>query len=274
MDKIIRKIDRKAEKEYICDKFIVMLAQNLKYLRSLANLSQAELAEKLGIPRTTLSAYERSFVEPNIDLLIKLGKFFKVQIDDLIAGNIESKNGVNDALHPLKVLAITVDQNNRNNIELVQSKAEAGYLDSFTDPEFIKDLPKISFPNIPQGTYRGFEIRGDSMLPMEPGSIVISSYVEKLNDIKDDKTYVVISKAEGVVYKRVKNLANEKVLLLRSDNEAYSPYKLPYEEIAELWQYYAHLSFSDAKQTFNTMLEEKIHDMHKKLDKMYAKVLG
>lgn len=246
-----------------------MLSQNLKYLRAITNLSQAELAEKLGIPRTTLSAYERSFVEPNIPLLIKLSKFFKVQVDDLVAHNIEEKQNESSFGTPLKVLAISVDSENRNNIEFVNTKAEAGYLDSFADPEFIKDLPKISFPNIPQGTYRGFEIRGDSMLPMESGSIVISSYVEKLSDIKNDKTYVVISKSEGVVYKRVKNNPTENTLILSSDNETYSPYKLSYDEVAEVWQYYAHLSFSDAKQTFNTMLDDRISDIQRKVGKMY-----
>lgn len=245
-----------------------MIAQNLKHLRGIHNLSQADLAEKLGIPRTTLSAYERDFVEPNIDLLLKLGKLFKVKVDDLIGFNME--NMITDKTDAsFRVLAITVDSQNNNNIELVSTKAEAGYLDSYSNPEYIKDLPKISFPNIPQGTYRGFEIRGDSMLPMQSGSIVISAFVEKLKEIKDNRTYVVISKMDGVVYKRVKNLPNEKALLMTSDNDLYHPYKLPYNEVAEVWQYYAHLSFSDSIPSLNNVIEEKINDIHKKVNKIY-----
>ena len=48
-------------------------------------------------------------------------------------------------------------------------------------------------PNLPTGTYRAFEISGDSMLPMPSGSLVISKYVETLKDVKDDKTYVIIT---------------------------------------------------------------------------------
>lgn len=250
-----------------------MLAQNLKYLRAITNLSQAELAEKIGIPRTTLSAYERSFVEPNIDLLIKFGSFFNVKVDDLITNDIEEVQKKENTNSALKILAISVNSENKSNIELVNTKAEAGYLDSFNDPEYLKDLPKISFPNVPQGTYRGFEIRGDSMLPLEPGSIVISSYIEKLSDIKDNKTYIVISKSEGVVYKRVKNLNSENALLLSSDNDLYSPYKLGYDEISEIWQYYAHLSFSDVHETFNYMMDEKLNDIHKKVGKLYSQLI-
>jgi transcriptional regulator with XRE-family HTH domain len=243
-----------------------MLAQNLKFLRAKYNLSQSDLAEKMGIPRTTLSAYERSFVEPNIQLLRKLGEFFSVQIDDLVSLSIEEKQNLQKSTTPLKVLAITVDSENKNNIELVNTKAEAGYLDGYGDPEFIRDLPKISIPNIPQGTYRGFEVRGESMLPLESGSIIISSYVENLTEIKNEKTYVIISKSDGVVYKRVKNLPEENALLLISDNDYYKPYKIAYEEISEIWQYFAHISFSDKIPILS--LNEKLTSIDNKLDQV------
>jgi DNA-binding XRE family transcriptional regulator len=249
-----------------------MINLNLKFLRSMKNISQAELAEQLSIPRTTLSAYERGFVEPNIELMIKMAKFFKVSIDDLIAYNLEHHNPDYQSKDGLKVLAISVDSENNSNIELVETRASAGYLDSCSDPEYIKDLPKIHFPNIPQGTYRGFQINGDSMLPLESGTVIISSYLEKLTDIKDDKTYIIVSKSEGVVYKRVKNLQKEKKILLISDNSLYMPYKIDYSEVAEVWQHYAHLSFSDMKLAVNSAMDEKITDMHNKINYMYEKL--
>jgi transcriptional regulator with XRE-family HTH domain len=251
-----------------------MIAGNLKFLRNLNNISQAELAEQLSIPRTTLSAYERGFVEPNIDLMTRMSKYFKVSIDDLIAYNIEHKKEAHPAKEGLRVLAISVDSLNNSNIELVDKKAEAGYLDSMADPQFIKELPKIHFPNIPQGTYRGFEIRGDSMLPVVPGSVVISSYVENIKDIRDGKTYVLISKSEGVVYKRLKKNQDKKELTCISDNTTYAPYQLPYSEVAEVWQYYAHLTFEDPKQTFDALMDDRLTDVHMKVSAIHDKVLN
>src|SRR5690606_23741103 len=126
------------------------------------------------------------------------------------------------------------------------------------DPEYIKELPKIQFPQLPSGTYRAFEIQGNSMLPLESGSIVICSYVENLNQLKKNKTYVIISKNEGVVYKRVLPDYSRKKLVLTSDNDEYLPYDISLEEIDEIWQYHAHIGFSDVKQTFHHILEEKI----------------
>ncbi len=251
-----------------------MLGSNLKFLRKHHSLSQQDLADKLSLPRTTLGDYERSHTEPNINMMQKIAKTFDISLDQLLKTKLNKSNINIGRSNDFKVLAITVDSNNHSNIELVETKAAAGYLDGCTDPEFIKDLPKIVFPNVPSGTYRGFEIKGDSMLPLEAGSIVICSFIERLAEIKSNKTYVVVSKENGVVYKRLNNLSAEKSILLSSDNETYRPYKLPYNEIEEVWQYYAHLSFSDTYSTFNTILDEKLSEINRKVTEIHSKVLN
>ncbi len=250
------------------------LASNLRYLRKKMDLSQDDLATEFQVARTTMGDYERGKTEPNLEMLVKISKKFDVSIHDMITEDLSLEKLEIAKTDNLRVLAISVDNNDNENIELVNTKAEAGYLDSFNDPEYIKDLPKISFPNIPQGTFRGFEIHGDSMKPMESGSIVICSYVENLNQIKDDRTYVLITKESGLVYKRLKNKSANKKLILVSDNEAYLPYEIKYSDVSEVWQYYAHLSFSDTKTTFNYILEEKLSDIQNKLNELHHSVLN
>lgn len=252
-----------------------MLGQNIRYLRNKKQISQQELADSLSVPRSSVSDYERGHTEPDIERLIKLSEIFQVSLDDLIKTNVSHQELEIIKNTDFRVLAISVDaRRNTSNIELVQTKAAAGYLESFADPEYIRELPKISFPNMPQGTYRGFEIAGDSMLPVEPGTIVICSYIEKLEDLKKDKTYVIIGKTQGVVYKRVRpDFAHEQLMLI-SDNDSYLPYAIPFDEIAEIWQYYAHLSFSDVKFSFEHMLEEKLQDLQRKMNEIHQKVIG
>jgi transcriptional regulator with XRE-family HTH domain len=251
-----------------------MIAQNLNYLRQKANISQQELAEKLSMPRSSISDYERGKTQISIEMTLKIAEIFKVNIEALVREDLSLQDLEVAKSEDLRVLAITIDSNNRNNIELVERKAEAGYLESFGDPQFIKNLPKISFPNIPLGTYRAFEIQGDSMLPMESGTIVIAAYVEHLTEIKKDKTYIIISKSGGLVYKRVWPDAKNKKLTLISDNDSYLPYELHFKDIAEIWQYYAHLSFNDSKHTFQSMVEEKISNMQGKINEMYKVVVN
>jgi DNA-binding XRE family transcriptional regulator len=250
------------------------LASNLRYLRKKDKFSQGELADEFSVARTTMGDYERGKTEPNLEMLVKISKKFDVSIHDLIINDLSFNELEVARNNGLRVLAISVDKDNNENIELVDTKAEAGYLDSFNDPEYIKELPKISFPNIPQGTFRGFEIHGDSMIPMESGSIVICSYIENIGQIKDDRTYVIVSNESGLVYKRIKKVTKDQKLVLISDNDAYLPYEINYSEVSEIWQYYAHLSFSDAKSTFNYLLEEKLSDIQKKVNDMHRNIIN
>jgi phage repressor protein C with HTH and peptisase S24 domain len=144
----------------------------------------------------------------------------------------------------MRVLTITVDKEDNENIELVPDKAAAGYSRGFADAEFLKDLPKYQLPFLSKGrTYRAFEITGDSMLPLMPNSIVIGEYVENWNDIRDGQVSVVVSKNEGIVLKKVYNKITERgTFLLKSSNIAYSPYEIFADEILEVWKFAAYIS--------------------------------
>lgn len=248
-----------------------MIGSNLKYLRKKHNLSQQAFAVILDIPRTTLGDYEREKTEPNIPMLLKMSAYFDVTVDNLVSEDLALEKYQIANSPQLKVLAISLDNNNESNIELVDSKAEAGYLDDYQNPEYIKELPKFVLPNIPNGTYRAFEIQGDSMLPIISGSVIVASYVEKISDIKNGKTYIIISKREGLVYKRVIVNAKNKALILKSDNELYLPYELEWAEVDEIWQYYAHLSFDDSEKSFES-IELKINNIHSKVNAIHDKL--
>lgn len=249
-----------------------MFGDNLKYLREIKKISQQQAADDLGLPRTTLGDYERNHTEPNITMLCRIAGYFNVGLDDLLKHKMHQLQGKSTD-RDFKVLAITVDPSNRQNIELVDVKAEAGYIESFQDPQFIKQLPRMHIPRMAQGSYRAFEIHGDSMLPMESGSIIIGSYIEKISDIKNDQTYVLIHKSEGIVFKRVRVLKEKKELQLISDNSYYEPYTIPFQQVGELWQYKAHIGFNDLKSSMDRLVDDRISDIHKKVNQIYKKVV-
>lgn len=58
---------------------------NLKEIREKANLTQAELAEKSGVGRVTISRLETGKLkETTFGTLMKLAKVLQVSVDDLI----------------------------------------------------------------------------------------------------------------------------------------------------------------------------------------------
>ncbi|MGN6179963.1 MAG: XRE family transcriptional regulator [Mucilaginibacter sp.] len=213
-----------------------IISSNIKFLRKKRGLTQQQFADQIGIKRSLVGAYEEERAEPKYELLKVIAAFFDISIDDFI------KEEINDKWQPkpkgnLRILSISVDKDGDENIEMVPVKASAGYLNGYADPEYVAALPKFYLPMFKQGTYRAFEIKGDSMLPLVSGTVIIGEYVENWADIKAGETYVIVSKSEGVVYKRIGNRFKEnKKLKLISDNPVYEPYEINGEDVLEIWK--------------------------------------
>lgn len=64
-------------------------ANKLVELRKKSNLSQEELANRLGISRQAVSKWERAEAAPDTDNLIKLARLYKISLDDLLLSDID-----------------------------------------------------------------------------------------------------------------------------------------------------------------------------------------
>jgi hypothetical protein len=84
------------------------------------------------------------------------------------------------------------------------------------------------------------------MPPHEPGSIIVGKYVERLGDVMDGRTYILITKSEGMVYKRL-NKNKKNLLVVESDNRFYPPYEVRVSDILEIWEYECNIGRSDRK---------------------------
>src|SRR3990170_2455296 len=175
-----------------------LAGKNLKYLRKLRGWSQEEFANKLGIKRSLLGAYEEERAEPRIDVLEVVCDIFKLTLDEILRKDLsDNKSNYMAKRRAMKLAA------GRPDIPFVPVKAAAGYLAGYADPEFVDELNTFTLPMLSGGSYRAFEIIGDSMLPTPSGSVIVGEKIENLEEVKSSNTYIVISRNEGIVYKRV-----------------------------------------------------------------------
>ena len=63
------------------------LGQNIYSLRTQREMSQLELAEKLGVSRQSISKWETDASTPELEKLIKLSELFGVSLDKLVSGD-------------------------------------------------------------------------------------------------------------------------------------------------------------------------------------------
>ncbi len=232
-----------------------VIGTNLKHLRKLRNLTQQELADALEIRRSSIGAYEECRATPKYDTLKRISVFFQISTDHLMKEDLSqfskeelsspTAKSIDIAGKSLRVLHTTSDSEGKANIEFVPVRASAGYLNGYADPEYIEELPKFQIPTLRGSDFRAFEIKGDSMLPLRSGTIIIGEHVRDWHSIKDGETYIIISKTEGVVYKRAYHLqpgTENHRLHLKSDNPSYPPFDISMLDVQEVWKAKMYLS--------------------------------
>lgn len=223
------------------------ISSNIRHLRQLKGWSQEQLADRLDITRARIGSYEEERCDPPIDILIRLSKLYHIAIDALIKADLSKfdlssmiRVGENRLLFP-----IMVDQHNNDRVEVITAKASAGYLNGYADPEYFESLPSMNLPFRIIGKHRAFPIKGDSMPPLKEGCFVIGKFMESTREIKDGNTYVLLTRDDGIVYKRVFRKGN--FFELHSDNKQYDPYKIKISDILEMWEFVCTLNISDKK---------------------------
>lgn len=219
--------------------------KNMKYLRKLRGWTQEEFAQKLRIKRSLLGAYEEERAEPRTEVLEVVADMFKLTLDELMRKDLSETKGSYIAKRRAQKLV-----SGRTDIPFVPVKAAAGYLTGYADPEFIDELNTFTLPMLSGGDYRAFEIIGDSMMPTPSGSVIVGEKVNNLEEVKNNNTYIVVSKTDGIVYKRMlKNNRQKNKYTLVSDNPTYQPYTINAEDILEVWQ--AQMILSKANTQLN-----------------------
>ncbi len=232
----------------IANKIMSIVSNNIKYLRKKLHLTQEQLALKIGIKRSLVGAYEEGRADPRLNNLLKMSELFNVSVDSLISRDIARLDARDDqggeSETTTRILAVTVDPAGNENIELIPQRASAGYLNGYADPEYLEELPKFRLPFLPgNSSYRAFEISGDSMPPLENGTIIIGKYIESVTELKNDAAYILLTTTEGIVYKRVKtHLLEKDLLVLSSDNKNYPDYQVSGKEVLEIWEAVMYIS--------------------------------
>jgi transcriptional regulator with XRE-family HTH domain len=244
--------------------------KNLKYLRKLRGWTQEEFAARLDIKRSLLGAYEEERAEPRLEVLELVGEIFKVSLDELFRKDLSDNSGSYIAKRRAQKLSALSTE-----IQFVPVKAAAGYLNGFADPEFLDELNTFTLPMLAPGHYRAFEIIGDSMLPTPSGSVIVGEKMEDLENLKSDNTYVIVSKNDGIVYKRiVRNTRQKNKLTLVSDNPVYHPYQVDAKDVMEVWQAQMVITKASQQQRWDmnqlaslvNNLQEQVSTLRKKIN--------
>lgn len=171
--------------------------EQLKVLRKKAAMTQAEIAMRIGVDRSTYAKYENGQSEPNFEMTQKLASLFGVTVDFLIGS--PSPEGTSGVWVPvLGDVAAGVP------IEAVEN---------------IVDYEEIDTALASTGEFFGLRVKGASMAPrILEGDVVI---VRKQDDAETGDIAVVLVNGDSATVKKIKKMP-EGIQLIPT-NPAYDP---------------------------------------------------
>ncbi len=182
-----------------------MFAQVLKSLRLKSKMNQSDLAEILGVERSTISRWESGASTPPVSMVEKLSALFGVSLDMLMGKKTDEE-----------YVRIPV-----------RGRVQAGL-----PAEATEDI--ISYEYIPKdisgSEYFALQIRGDSMSPrMMEGDVII---VRRQQDVNSGDIAVVMVGNEDATVKKIAK--HEDGITLIAYNPSYAPRFITNREIMNL----------------------------------------
>lgn len=240
-------------------------------LRNLLNKTQVEFATDLGVTQSALSQIENGNRKISTDKLVRITEKYGINANWLL-------NGSGTVFHPRKAAAKATKKELQEEtlIPFIDKKAHADYPRNLSDDEYIKSFRMYRVPGYEKGSYRMFEVVGDSMEPtIYEKEILISEHISNWRKAGNGKICVVICE-DSIVVKRVfLYMDGEDVFILKSDNPKYKSYKLTREDIIEIWEVKGKitdqfLSLPAEDQRF-MRLEERIAKMEAEMTRLRDK---
>lgn len=226
----------------------MLTPHKLLEIRKALGINQAELASKIGYSREVVSKVENGKMEPSkwfsaAVLQLRNDYIFHTQEEDVkILGRFSQQA-------PRKASQSYVEyrQQQKNSplellVPLVGIKAQAGYVKSFEQTDFIQSLEQYALPpgvNPTGAIWRYFEIDGDSMEPtLSSGDMVLATMVpaEDWAEIRDFQVYIVHTE-DQLLAKRVYKKSEKDWVLISDNEELYPQVAIKVEAVRQVWMF-------------------------------------
>ncbi|WP_077920999.1 helix-turn-helix transcriptional regulator [Spirosoma sp. 209] len=154
-------------------------------------------------------------------------------VDVLTFNNVyEGPGAASPASAPAQAVAPT--------IAVVMQARYAEYGQRYQQPDFLRQLPAMHLPTLPEGHYRAFEAGDDFAFP---GALLVGQFVRNWFDIADGKLYVLLTSRDGISSRRAYNQVKAKGTLLLTADQADIPNReVALKEVLEVWEIQAFVS--------------------------------
>ena len=252
-------------------KNLSFIGRNIKKIRQVKKISQAEFAHLFHLSRPSIGAYEEGRSEPKIETLIQIAKYFKLSIDVLLTrelsiSEIFSLESIKKKLD--KAHNLGHDPAATTAAPLISQDRFLDYIVHHQNNDFMDRQPKIGIPMTASSYLICFEMVGSEMVfqqqGLHHGDVLISQLIRQTDIQKVLGQVVSLVTASGIFTKRLDSV-NQKHLQLKSDDPSYPLQAVLIENIIQIWQV---IGVFSEKTNAPTYLEDRMLKLEQAIDKL------
>lgn len=218
------------------------VGEQIKKFRERRNMTQDDLAEKLGTTRQSISRYEIGERKANQDILFALSDIFGVAVDDFFPAAKEGITTIYNQLAPPRQEKVydfaerQLEEQNRGNVAHFPKKEKLPTIKNSASAANPTELvygdtvvEEEEFERVPNNADFAVPIIGDSMEPViRNGQFV---FVKEQPDVEDGEIAIVEIDGDGVTCKEVYKDYESQTIILRSINDLYEDRVVSPEQI-------------------------------------------
>ncbi|MFZ2905295.1 MAG: helix-turn-helix transcriptional regulator [Cyclobacteriaceae bacterium] len=220
------------------------MGANIKAIRKLKNLSQEELATKIGVQKQHISGWENNKYQPSKDNLDKLALALGIKPIDVYNYSAEKHTIVSEPSFKYEAAVTDIEE---VKVPLVEYRAYAGYLRGYADQEYMESLPTITVERemVRGGHYVCFTLMGDSMddgtwRALLDRDKVLGKELQRhhwQNKIHlNSYPFIIVHKSEGIVCKDITAHDIEKgIITVHSRNPIYDDYQMNLNDVLQIF---------------------------------------
>ena len=192
------------------------LANNIKYYRKLNKLTQEDLASKLDVAPTAISAWEVGRNKPLMDKIEMMSELFDIRKSDLLGDELLPSNLI--MVDRASVVRVPILGTIKCGQPILAEDNITGYREELSD-------------RLPSGNLFYLKSQGDSMVPTIPeGSLVLIR--EQPTVEYGEVAAVLVNGDTEATLKRVKKQGD--IVMLIADNPDYPPYVITKDNPARI----------------------------------------
>lgn len=258
-----------------------LIGKNIKKIRSVKKLSQAQFAELFDLTRGSIGAYEEERAEPKVDTIIQMANYFGLTIDLLL-----NKELTMNELFSLDIVKEKLDQAHEfdkapakpfstSGIRLVKINQYAEYIVNHGNRDFVSGLVSIDLPIDFKGVSRAFELNGSEMEyhqnGLHHGDILLTKKIDlRKPKFEVNRVYVIVMDSE-ILIRRLGSV-DVKVMSLTADDPNYAAIKVDRTTILESWEvrgaYSTYLNPPKMMEEKLMLLEQRMSMMESEFQRM------